>query len=129
MNKKIFIPIIILCAFGLIMLGKKIAPNQEIQPTQDNVSIVDSKQIITITAKGGYTPSATIAQANTETTLRIKTNSTFDCSSAFIIPSLGYRKNLSPTSVTDIPIPPQPKGAVLQGMCSMGMYRMTIAFE
>ncbi len=86
-------------------------------------------QMVELTAKGGYFPKAQTAKANTPTTLRVKTNSTFDCSSAFTIPSLGIRKNLPPTGNTDITVPPQSPGTKLQGTCSMGMYNFEVGFE
>jgi hypothetical protein len=94
-----------------------------------NVSIIDGKQMLTITAKGGYSPKKTIAKADLPTTLVFATNDTFDCSSSVSIPSLNYQKTLSNTSETTLDIPAQPKGTLLKGTCSMGMYSFTIKFE
>ena len=96
---------------------------------QNNVSIVDGKQIIEINAKGGYLPRNTVAKANIPTVIKVKTNGTFDCSAAIAIPSLGYRKNLPPSSETLIDIPLQKEGSVLQGLCAMGMYNFSIKFN
>ncbi len=94
-----------------------------------NVNIVDGKQIITITAKGGYSPKTTVAKANIPTVIRMETRSTFDCSSALTIPAVGYRGNLPPSGETDIDIPAQTPGTKINGICSMGMYRFTVNFE
>ena len=95
----------------------------------DNVSVVDDKQVITINAKGGYSPRVTTAKAGIPTVIKVATNGTFDCSSALTIPSLSYRSNLSPTGVTDIDVPSQKSGAKLQGLCAMGMYNFSVNFD
>jgi len=95
----------------------------------NNVMIVDGRQIIDITAHGGYSPVRTIAQADMPTTIRLTSQGTFDCSSAVIIPSLGYRKNLPPSGTTDVPVPAQSAGTTLRGLCAMGMYNFAITFE
>lgn len=94
-----------------------------------NVSIVDGVQIVEITAKGGYAPRQSLAQANLPTVLRVKTEGTFDCSSALVIPDLDYRTSLPPSGTTDIEVPAQAPGSVLQGLCSMGMYSFQVRFE
>ncbi len=95
----------------------------------DNVSVENGKQIIEITAKGRYAPILTSAKAHMPTTLRIETNGTFDCTSILRVPSIGYQKNLPPTGTTDIELPPQKSGAVVQGLCAMGMYNFTVRFK
>jgi plastocyanin domain-containing protein len=60
----------------------------------NNVSIVDGKQVIEILARGGYSPRKTVAKAGVPTILRVKTQNTYDCSSALVIPALNYRKFL-----------------------------------
>ncbi len=94
-----------------------------------NVTLEDGQQIVEINAKGGYSPKITSAQADLPTIIRIKTNGTFDCSSAVVIPSLGYRNFLLSTGLTDIPIPAQKSGTKLQGLCLMGMYNFVINFN
>ena len=94
-----------------------------------NVSSVAGKQTIEISAKGGFSPRATTAKADTPTTLKIKTSGTFDCSSSVSIPKLGYQTNLPPTGETVIDVPPQKAGSTLTGLCSMGMYSFTIRFQ
>lgn len=98
------------------------------QPSS-NVSVVDGKQLIDIMAKGGYSPRATVAKAGIPTVLRIKTQGTFDCSSALTIPKLNYQKSLSATGVEEIIVNPNQAQGTLQGVCSMGMYSFKIAFN
>ncbi|MDD4989540.1 MAG: cupredoxin domain-containing protein [Candidatus Pacebacteria bacterium] len=93
-----------------------------------NVSIVDGKQIIEITAKGGFQPRKSIAKAGIPTILRFDTKGTFDCSSSIRIPSMNLSKILPQTGTTDIDIG-SPKVASLQGTCGMGMYPFEIVFN
>lgn len=93
-----------------------------------NVALVDGKQVITITAKGGYLPRTTTATAGVPTVLKIDTKGTYDCSVALAIPSIGYRNNLPPDGQTLIDVPPQPAGTSMRGVCSMGMYSFTVNF-
>ncbi|EKD99657.1 MAG: hypothetical protein ACD_22C00215G0003 [uncultured bacterium] len=125
------IPLLLL-VFGLIFLLTRLTttPSTE-KPTQAKnsaVSEINGIQYIELTAKGGYFPNSITAKANISTVLRVKTTQTFDCSSALVIPSLDYRKNLPPNGTTEIEIPAQPIDATIQGMCSMGMYRFKIKF-
>lgn len=99
------------------------------QTAQNNVSMIDGKQVIEITAKGGYSPRSTSAQANVPTVLKVKTQGTFDCSSALTIPALAWQKNLPPSGETLIEIPAQEVGTKLQGLCSMGMYNFVVIFS
>ena len=94
-----------------------------------NITVIDGKQIIEIDAKGGYYPRETEAQAGIPTVFRVSTNGTFDCSSALVIPKLGYSKNLPPSGKTDIEIPEQIAGTTLQGLCAMGMYGFSVNFN
>ena len=94
-----------------------------------NVLMVDGKQIIEIGAKGGYAPRMTTAAAGMPTTIRVRTSGTFDCSSALVIPSINYRKNLPPSGTAEIELPPQKSGYVLKGLCSMGMYNFQVRFQ
>ena len=95
----------------------------------DNVSVVDGKQIVEIGAKAGYAPKLSAAKADMPTVLRMKTNSTFDCSSGVTIPSLGLRKILPSDGITDIEIPAQKTGSTLRGLCIMGMYNFQVQFN
>lgn len=95
----------------------------------DNVSIVDGKQIITISAKGKYSPKQTTAKAGVPTVIKMTTQGTFDCTAGLSIPSLGYQKNLPPSGETLIDVPPQEAGTTLRGLCAMGMYNFSINFN
>ncbi|MBI2024011.1 hypothetical protein HYT00_01320 [Candidatus Giovannonibacteria bacterium] len=95
----------------------------------ENVSMVDGKQIIEIDAKGGYFPRKTIATAEAPTVIRMNTKGTFDCSSALVIPKIGYRSYLPSQGQTDIELGPQKSGTKIQGLCSMGMYNFEIEFQ
>lgn len=131
--KKVFVisSLITVAAFvGIIVLLKGNGSNTTTVPSgQTNVSVVDGKQVIQIDAKGGYAPRNTIAKANMPTTLNVKTNGTYDCSSSLSIPSLGYRSSLPPSGVTPIEIPPQPAGTTIKGVCAMGMYSFAVNFN
>lgn len=93
-----------------------------------NVTVIDGQQIITINAKGGYSPATTIAQAGLPTTLRVATNGTFDCSSAMRIPSLNIKQSLPSSGTTDISLG-TPTASNVNGTCSMGMYNFNLTFK
>jgi len=111
---------------GFILFSGGNPPNGQVE---NNVSVVDGKQIITINAKGGYFPKTTNAKAGIATAIKVDTQGTFDCSSAITIPALGYRNNLPPSGETLIDVPPQNAGTTLRGLCSMGMYSFAINFN
>ncbi len=94
----------------------------------NHVSIIDGKQIVEITARGGYQPRKSIAKAGIPTIIRFNTNGTFDCSSSVRIPSMDISKSLPQTGSTDIDIGTQ-KVVTLQGMCGMGMYQFEVEFQ
>ena len=73
-------------------------------PAIHNVTVEGGTQIIEIGAKGGYTPKLTTAKADMPTVLRVKTDGTYDCSSAIRIPSLSFSKAMEPTGVTEISV-------------------------
>lgn len=100
---------------------------QSANPTE-NVKIENDKQIIEITAWGGYSPRQTIAKADMPTVIRVKTNNTFDCSSALIIPNLKIQKYLPSSGITDIEVPTQKSNSSLRAFCAMGMYNFEIKF-
>ena len=120
----------IVAVIGIVVLLRNNGTSTAaVASTPSNVSVVGGKQVIQIDAKGGYVPRNTVAKANMPTTLNVKTNGTFDCSSGLSIPSLGYRTNLPPSGVTPIEIPPQPAGTTLKGVCAMGMYNFAVNFN
>lgn len=91
--------------------------------------IEGDNQILDLTAKWGYSPEVITAVADKASILRVKTNTTFDCSAAFTIPSLGINKNLPPSGITEFKIPAQKPGTEINGTCSMGMYNFKIKFN
>ena len=95
----------------------------------NNVTQVEGKQVIEITAKGGYSPNRSVAKANVPTVLKVRTKGTFDCSAALKSPAVGYNKILPASADTLIEIPPQKSGAVVQGLCAMGMYSFQLHFN
>ena len=130
-TKIILIIIIVLSAFiiGMIFFLKDNSPKETSNQPLNNVSVVDGKQIISITAKGGYFPRITNAKADIPTTIKLNTKATFDCSSAIVIPGINYRSYLPPSGETIIDIPPQKAGSSMNGTCSMGMYGFVINFN
>jgi len=113
---------------GEVLLSTR---NNSIAPqgiNANNVFLVEGKQIVEISAKGGYQPRTSIAKSGIPTILRFKTNGTFDCSSSVRIPSLNISKVLPQTGATDIDLGIQPS-ATLQGTCGMGMYPFEVQFQ
>jgi len=98
-------------------------------PVAPTAIIVDGKQVVDITAKGGYSPRVVVAKAGVPTLLRVRTNGTFDCSASVVIPKLSYQKFLQPSAVEEIPISAEQAQGTLQGLCSMGMYNFQIKFQ
>lgn len=92
-------------------------------------TIIDGKQFIDITAKGGYSPRVVVAKAGMPTTIRMTTNGTYDCSATVVIPKLSYRQFLQPSGTATIDIPADQATGTLQGLCGMGMYNFQIRFQ
>lgn len=131
--KSIIISIIVasLIIGGAIVYSNKKSTqgdNSDSISSVNNVSVVDGKQIIQITARGGYQPRKSIAKAGVPTIIRFNTNGTFDCSSSVRIPSLNISKGLPQTGSTDIDIGSQ-KVSKISGTCGMGMYPFEIDFQ
>ena len=128
------IVVIIVGVFGIIFMlnkdtsGSVSSKQDNIETPVNNVNMVDGKQVVEVTAKGGYSPRKTLAKAGIPTILRLKTNGTFDCSSSLRLPSLGISKNLTATGTTDIDLGIQSTGK-LTGICSMGMYSFDVEFQ
>jgi plastocyanin domain-containing protein len=108
-------------------------PEEEREPVRSNSvassTIENGVQYIDITARGGYTPKLTHATAGLQTVIRMRTENTFDCSTALVIPALGFNDYLERTGVKEIPVPADKAQGTLQGLCSMGMYRFQVEFE
>jgi plastocyanin domain-containing protein len=101
--------------------------SQETNPPR-NVEMRNGVQYVTITARGGYVPRASVAKANVPTKLIVKTNGTYDCSAALVIRSIGYQKILPQNGeeVIDLGVP---QSGILRGVCGMGMYGFTVDFK
>lgn len=131
MNKATVISLIVSAA--LIGGAFALSSSGGIAGERDNVvpvaEIIDGKQFIDISAKGGYSPRVVKARARIPTTLRVATNGTFDCSASLVIPKLSYQKFLQPSGVEEIEISADRAQGMLQGLCSMGMYNFRVLFE
>ena len=92
-------------------------------------TIEDGVQYVDITARGGYFPRTTRAQAGIPTVIRMKTDNTYDCSLALVVRDLGYQRRLNPTGVEEIEVPVEKAQGTLKGMCSMAMYHFSVVFE
>ena len=117
---------VVLIGGALIVSKNSNAPEQV--ANENNVTMVDGKQIVEIKAKGGYQPRKSMAKAGVPTVLRFDTNGTFDCSSTVRIPSMNISKALPQSGTTDIDIGTQ-QVATLQGTCGMGMYPFQVDFH
>lgn len=117
---------VVLIAVAFMIINK--SNNATPAVNGNNVSMVDGKQIINLTARGGYTPQKSTAKAGLPTILRFTTNGTFDCSSFVRIPSMGVSQSLASSGTTDIDLG-NPKSGILRGSCGMGMYPFEINFE
>ena len=96
---------------------------------EGRATVEGDRQYIDITARGGYSPRKVVATAGMPTTLRMKTENTFDCSMALVIPALKYQSYLEPSGDEEIEIPPELAQGTLEGLCSMAMYRFEVVFE
>ena len=123
------ITVALVIGLGIIFLGGS-QNDTESASTQagQNIEIRDGVQYITIDAKGGYFPRVSAAQADIPTKLIVKTNGTYDCSSALVIRSIGYQKTLPQTGEEIIDIGTSKAGSSVQGTCSMGMYNFSVNF-
>lgn len=132
MNKPILISIAISTTMiiGMIwFVSAKSDSRLNLAGDATTVSVVDGKQLIDISAKGGYSPRVILAKAEMPTILRVKTNGTLDCSASLVIPKLSYQKFLQPSGTEEIPISPAQAQGTLQGLCAMGMYNFQIKFQ
>jgi plastocyanin domain-containing protein len=139
MNKSTTISIIIVAVIvgGIIFLnfknsqrGDSLNPQKGISSvtSTNNVSVENGVQIITLEAKGGYSPRRSLGKAGIPTVIRFSTNGTFDCSLSVRLPSLGLSKILPQTGTTDISLGTSTPG-LFRGSCGMGMYPLEIDFE
>ncbi|MCX8035042.1 MAG: cupredoxin domain-containing protein [Candidatus Dojkabacteria bacterium] len=120
--------LVVLIGGMFVFMGGGSSDDGSVQGTQTASVDESGKQVINITAKGGYKPGVVTAKAGQPSLLKIKTNNSFDCSRAFMIPDLKISRNLPPTGETVIEIPAQEAGKELEGTCSMGMYSFKMKF-
>lgn len=125
---KIFLSILmVLGLIGIVLvLTKNENPTQIIN--ENNVTMVEGKQIVDLTARGGYSPRKSVAKAGVPTILRFTTNGNYDCSSSVRIPSMNISKTLELSGTTEIDLG-NPNEGLLQGSCAMGMYPFEINFQ
>ncbi|MFA6459296.1 MAG: cupredoxin domain-containing protein [Candidatus Paceibacterota bacterium] len=123
----ISILVVVILIGGAFLLTRSTPSLGDTTPA-NNVSIVDGKQIIEISAKGGYQPRKSIAKAGIPTIIRFNTRGTFDCSSSVRIPGMNISKSLPQTGSTDIDIGIGKLGT-LKGSCGMGMYPFEVEFQ
>ncbi len=128
MNKtaSIIITLAIVIGIGILFLGQ--SNNSNSTNSAQNVEIRDGIQYVTISARGGYSPKVSKAQANIPTKLIVRTNGTYDCSASLVIRSIGYQKILSQTGEEVIDLG-TPQAGTVQGLCSMGMYNFSVNFN
>jgi Cu+-exporting ATPase len=131
MNKPMLISLVVSglligIAFWFVSISPNTGKDAEVVPT---ATITNGKQIIDISAKGGYSPRKVVAKAGIPTILRVSTKGTFDCSASLVIPKLSYQKFLQPSGTEDIIITPEQAQGTLQGLCSMGMYNFQVVFQ
>lgn len=132
MNKPTIISIavsVVIVGWAFWYVSLKPAPDTGTSVVTSTATTTDGKQVIDITAKGGYSPRVVTAKAGVPTILRIKTNGTFDCSASVVIPKLSYQKFLQPSGTEDIAISAEQAQGTFQGLCAMGMYNFQIKFE
>ncbi|MBU6388738.1 cupredoxin domain-containing protein [Patescibacteria group bacterium] len=131
MHKATAISLVVSAALiGLAFWSVSLKPSGESGTvTAPTAVMVDGKQIIDITAKGGYSPRVVVAKAGVPTVLRVTTNNTFDCSASLVIPKLSYQKFLQSSGTEDIAISAEKAQGTLQGLCAMGMYNFQIKFQ
>jgi Cu+-exporting ATPase len=132
MDKKIALSILLstlIIAGAFIYTGNRKSAIENSGTNAISAKIENGIQIVDITARGGYSPRIVKAKAGIETTLRVATKETYDCSVSLVIPKLKYEKFLSSNGVEEIKIPAEKATGTINGLCSMGMYSFKIIFE
>jgi plastocyanin domain-containing protein len=127
MNKTalIILSIGLIFIFGFVLFGKG-----GVEPVSvNNVEVVDGIQYVRITAGGGYFPGVSMAKAGVPTVLVVKTNGSFDCSSALVVRAVSFQEILPRTGETEIDLGVREINETVEGLCSMGMYNFAINFK
>ena len=127
MNKSIILSLVV--AVTIIASAYLLSTGSHNTPDSSTVSVVNGIQVIDLLAKNGYSPNLIAAKAGMPTTLRVKTDGTYDCSASLTVPQLGYRKFLQPTGSEDIAISAEQAHGTLSGVCAMGMKSFKVQFD
>ncbi len=127
MNKSIILSL--LTAVAIIASAYLLTTGSHSTTDSSTVSIVNGIQVIDLLAKNGYSPNLIAAKAGMPTTLRVKTDGTYDCSASLTVPQIGYRKFLQPTGSEDIAISAAQAHGTLNGVCAMGMKSFKVQFD
>jgi Cu+-exporting ATPase len=125
MDKKIGLAILL----ATVLIGGALIYRSGGQPATLATIDASGRQIIDITARGGYSPRLISAKAGIATTIRVTTKETYDCSASLVIPKLKYEKFLSSSGTEEIVVPAEKATGTLNGLCGMGMYSFKINFE
>jgi uncharacterized protein len=97
-------------------------------PLKMDGEAVDGSIEVAVT-NAGYAPATIRARAGEKLQLKLKTQKTYSCARAFVIPALDYSVLLADTGTEVVEIPPQPAGTKLRFACSMGMYTGMIVYQ
>jgi len=97
--------------------------------TGTTLAVENGRQVITIIARGGYSPRDSIAKAGMPSVIRIVTQNTYDCSRALFLPALGVQKILPATGAAEFELPALKAGTEFYGVCAMGMYAFRITMR
>ncbi|MCC6147504.1 MAG: sulfite exporter TauE/SafE family protein [Anaerolineaceae bacterium] len=125
---------------GLTLMGAPFSPTnlmirlsspQDQTPASTGAPAATTKmgELIVNAKNTGYQPEYLQAPANQALNLIVKTQGTYSCSRAFVIPDLDINEMLPVTGSVAFEIPPQEAGKILYFSCSMGMYGGAIRFN
>ncbi|OGC58074.1 hypothetical protein A3A70_02845 [candidate division WWE3 bacterium RIFCSPLOWO2_01_FULL_42_11] len=128
MTGKTFFTLILIGGF-LFAFGLFYFSGNSTEPEVGVAQATGDGQILELTANRGYSPAILNAKEGVATTLKVKTDGTFDCSSTLVIPKMKYSKTLPSTGVTNVSIPVEKTYGTLTGLCAMGMYKFDINFQ
>ncbi len=109
--------------------GSAAGPDPAAGMTAPPPTMEEGRQVMTIVARGGYSPYDSTAGAGIPGILRLQTRNTYDCSRALLIPSLGVQRILPASGSADFAFPAMEAGSELRGICSMGMYSFRITMR
>lgn len=105
------------------------APQSAAAMAEDEPAAAGAYELVVNATDTGYQPEYLQAPANQPLRLVVKTQETYSCSRAFVIPELDMGEMLPATGSASFDIPPQQAGKILYFSCSMGMYGGAIRFN